>query len=154
MKILEFLNHIQPKSPVCCFGARVAPLGLLQWASNAGNEISSQGRTVVSGGAKGIDSAFVKNVATAETRIFLPDYNIGKVAPLIRSKKALEFAKSCNGGAIVVLSYEAFESQSGGSFYSLTQALKLNMPVLRVLFSNSDNPDLSFKIFLPQLELF
>lgn len=152
MKVIEFLKELPSGAPVCCFGARIATAGLLDWAKFCGAEISSQDRLVVSGGACGLDSAFVKSLSADRYRLFLPDYaRLGKSACFARSRSALEFTKSLNGGAIVVLSNKAFESKSGGSYYSLTYALKLNIPVMRVLF---DDNGLSFKNFIPQLELF
>lgn len=151
MKAIEFTNSLPKGAPVCCFGARVAPAGLLNWAKVCGSEISCQGRLVVSGGARGLDTAFVESLNDHKCRLFLPDLSKGVPGYFSRSRSALEFTKSNNGGAIVVLSNDAYESKSGGSYYSLTYALKLNIPVMRVLFSGDD---LSFKIFIPQLELF
>ena len=141
MKIIEFLKELPKGAPVCCFGSRIAPLGLLDWAKYCGTEISSQGRLVVSGGARGLDSAFVKSLNENQCRLFLPDYaRLGKGACFARSRSALEFTKSCNGGAIVVLSKDAYNSKSGGSY-----------PVLRVIF---DNDNLSFETFVSQLDIF
>ncbi len=194
MKINEFLKGLPSGAPICCFGARIASLPLLDFADFCGRDISSQGRLVVSGGAKGLDSAFVGSfdvpkslyaitgeyntdfinvsqkyefdfikeahiISNSKFKIFYPVPGSAIPGLFARSRSALEFTKSNNGGAIVMLSREKFEAKSGGSYYSLNYALKLNMPVLRVLFSlpdesNNYKHNLSHEIIIPQMDLF
>lgn len=129
----SFLRSLGPGSPVCCFGPRVAPDRVLAACSRCGGLLARDGRLVVSGGARGCDSAFAAGASAAggSVRVFRPAPGSGVPGLFARSEAALRFVLASGGGAVIVVPRGAVR---GGSLWSLRCAERLRVPVFPWFF--------------------
>lgn len=127
--------------PVVGFGPRVCPGSVVSAARVCGRFVARSGRLAVSGGARGVDSAFVAGAVSVggSSRVFRPLPGSGVPGLFARSERALRFALAARGGLLVFLPEGAVR---GGSLWSFRCALRLGLPVFAVWFG----PGGSFRV--------
>lgn len=143
--------------PLGCFGPRDANSTPLQWAWKLGRYLPTLPRHAVSGGARGIDSAFeagfrkaLKTSPGPIISIFKPDYKAhptpGKAA-FARTRLALRHLQTHNGGVVVFLPRHATR---GGSLYTLKVATRLLLPTCVIWLGPDGEPsDIEFRNIRP-----
>ncbi len=110
-------------SDVECFMEQILMMEYRNYPSNPNHPLSHDDITIVSGGARGVDSyaeAFAKR-NNIETKIFLPNWNrYGKSAGFIRNELIINEADK-------VIAF--WDGKSKGSKHSIDLAIKANKPI-------------------------
>lgn len=148
--ISEFLK-LPYNTPLCCFGPRVAPAWVENIAFHIGGQCAENDLELVSGGAVGIDSEFIRGGArtfptvqspykkykpTFKSKIYRP--KSGKVHHLFeRTREAISYTSCCLGRVIVFISRQKYLQCRGGSWYSLNFAINRGTETLQIIYDEN-----------------
>ncbi len=142
MYIVSDFTNIPMKRPLCCFGPRDAPPWIFEYAQAIGKECFYRNLLLISGGARGVDTAFTLSFSSFpenNDRIWIhrPDPKRGIAGLFERSILALRHTRIFLGRVIIFIHEDKLAEQKGGSYFSFNEALKNNMIVLLITYSDS-----------------